>query len=690
VNTLRHGGVRASRLIGFAATLLLGTLAIGLAEPAAGSVNTTLRPVGWAYTDSRQPNSSYMDGQNDARIGSWRDDEAKHHKSRSYFSYDISSFRGQAVVSATLFVAETSVTDCSRPRNWQLWYTSPIAAGISWSQPPMELSKVGDIGGVTCPSSEVQIDVGAAVARALADRQSTLTLELRVPQEAEGNLHLGRSVRHDPALSLRSDTPPNLPTDVTIDAKPCGGTQPLWISTETPYVSARITDPDQSGIEAQPITATFAVWPLARPQSRLEWTTREDYAPVTVAIPLPAGLLAEGELFGLTVRTTDDQTSSAWTSECLFKVDTHRPTSPPLITPTASPLEFVLSTNGVEDIVGYRYGLSMPSTFVAAPALGAPATVSITPVFGGPATLYAYSVDRAGNVSDVASRTFVVPDTAPRIQDLDPDAFAGDPHRLNLSPRMDGVVSYGYRVDDGPEQTIAADAGGTAQISVTPQPTGSTVYVFSMTAAGTQTRQGFVSLVPDTRPVVSSAQFPSLGTGAPVGMPGTFVITPHMHDVAEYVYQFNRGLVDEQPPQTAAAGSEAGISVTFTPTRAGTNTLSVLSRTADGSVSQERVYTFHPISIAPDVFSDEYPGGEFAGGIGIAGTFLFVPTASQVVEYVYQFGAEPEQTVTADQDGVAFVEWTPQAAGYVQLIVRSRSADGTLSDPRTYLVAVAE
>jgi hypothetical protein len=72
----------------------------------------------------------------------------------------------------------------------------------------------------------------------------------------------------------------------------------------------------------------------------------------------------------------------------------------------------------------------------------------------------------------------------------------------------------------------------------------------------------------------------------------------------------------------------------------------------------------------------------------VTGTFVFQPVADGVVEYQYSFNGGPRQTVVAAADGTAAIEWTPAAFDdeylFTNLLVRSRSANGLLSDDRRY------
>ncbi|GAA2702772.1 hypothetical protein ACFY2R_24640 [Micromonospora olivasterospora] len=103
---------------------------------------------------------------------------------------------------------------------------------------------------------------------------------------------------------------------------------------------------------------------------------------------------------------------------------------------------------------------------------------------------------------------------------------------------MENVVEYTYRLNGGPEQTVAAAADGTATVTVT-------------------------------------------STQVPAGTPGTFVFGPGMPGVTEHVYSF-----DGRPAQTVAAGADGAAAVTYTPTTAGLHRVTVYSRTGDGTVSE--------------------------------------------------------------------------------------------------------
>lgn len=246
------------------------------------------------------------------------------------------------------------------------------------------------------------------------------------------------------------------------------------------------------------------------------------------------------------------------------------------------------AATGDADVVGFRYALmGGPANSVAADQPGGSATVTVVPDDDGPRTLSVQAVDQAGNVSPITSYTFRVRVTSPTITDGDPTAGYGQPRALTFAPGMEDVVEYTYRLNDGPEQTVAAATDGGATVTITPTPGYNTVYVRSRTAAGLPSGEATYRFHLATKPTVNSVEYPLNKTGAPAGTPGTFVFGPGMPGVTEYVYSF-----DGRPTQTVAAGVDGSASVTYTPTTAGIHRIAVYTRTGDGIVSETLSGTF--------------------------------------------------------------------------------------------------
>lgn len=689
-----YGGVRRRVISLLGTAIVVAGLITVPALPASAGVYTYIQPTTWAYTDSRTPSKSYVDTDVDAPAGAWLDDRGRRHKSRSYFTFDISSYRGTRLMSANFFVRETQVNDCSATRAMELWRTDSIKPKTSWLNPPRVREKVADIGGEEC-GGYVRADLAEAVRAALARNETTLTLELRVPARLEGNVRFGRRIEHDPAIYTEYNTPPGAPTDLKIDGQSCSDSGELFITNTTPYLNATLTDPDAGWGNASLLYGKFAIWPVDRPAERVETTeSSAGYAPATAWGYTPAGLLANGVTYALAARSRDQDDVSPWSAECRFTVDTTGPSQPPTVTSTDYPDDgqahggpgiagaFTFSANGDPDVVGYRYGFWSPSGFVAAETPGGAVTVDITPTSSWRQYLYVQSVDRAGNGSGTVVYEFSVRETAPTIEDTDRDAWLGDPRTLIFRPGMDNTVSFTYQLDDGAEQTVPAGPDGTARITVTPAADGTTVHLFSTNTAGQRSEQTWIQLTPRTAPIVETTDFRNGPDSVPVGTPGTFTLKPHMHGVVEYVYQFD--WYDNTPVRTVAAGPDGTATVQFTAADIGQHSLRVFTRSAAGVESDPTEISFNASSIAPRITSAEYPEWTTRGGPGVEGTFTFEPTAANVVEYEYQFNQQPVRTVTAGSPTT--VRWTPldytteTYDGAVMLEVRSRSSNGLVSD----------
>ncbi|MEU9510261.1 hypothetical protein AB0D32_28725 [Micromonospora sp. NPDC048170] len=289
-------------------------------------------------------------------------------------------------------------------------------------------------------------------------------------------------------------------------------------------------------------------------------------------------------------------------AEGRFTVDTTSP-APPTVSSTDYPADdgwyggpgipgqFTFSAGGDTDVVGFRYGLaSGPMADVAADAPGGSATVTVTPDRDGPRTLTVEAVDHAGNRSPATSYMFRVRSTSPTITDGNPTAGYGQPRTLTFTPRMEDVVEYTYRLNDGPEQTVAAVADGTATVTITPtRPGYNDVYVRSRTAGDLPSGEGTYRFHLATKPTVSSVEYPiNKIQGAVAGTPGTFALQAGMPGVTEFVYSF-----DGRPTQTVAAGPDGSASVGYTPATAGLHRITVYTRTGDGIVSETFSGTFY-------------------------------------------------------------------------------------------------
>ncbi|WP_433345063.1 hypothetical protein [Micromonospora sp. CA-111912] len=679
------------------AGLLAGASALAVTTgPAAAGVTQYVLPTSVSYTDARQPTLAFPTTAADVPVGTWQADGVKH-TSRAYFTFDLTPYRGKEVITAQVVTGESAVTDCDRPRKLELWRTDTPAAAPTWNTAPAVREKVGDVGPTApCPASYLEMGATEVFRQAVADGRDSLTLMARIAGDHEENKHFGRRVKK-PGASLLANGAPDVPSKLIVAGRAC--TDGLLIGTTTPILTAEVTDPDKlEPYAGDQVRATFAWWPVDRPAERTEWTSSGWYAPALIQYTVPSGLLVDGGTYAFVVRAADEHAASGWSPECRFTVDTVRPPAPTVVS-TDYPADSGFPGHGgpgiagdftfssaADDIAGFWYGRSGLTTYAAA-GPGGTATVSYTPDRYGPSWLNVQAVDRTGNRSTQTRYEFTVRNTAPTVTDGDPDAWLGQPREFTFAPNMTDVVEYVWSLNNGTQQTVAADAAGTATVTVTPTLVHNTVHVRSRTRDGVLSGDAGYTFSVRTAPFVTSEQWTFDGMpGAPAGTEGSFTFKPAMADVTEYVYAFDYG-----DPRTVQADADGSATISYTPANAGHHTIEVFSRTSAGVQSASVGLAFYPASIAPTVASEVYPRNTTGGGPGVPGTFTFAPHSSVtgVTSYVYQFRGEPERTVAANADGTASVEWTPSAydneyGGWTELRVRARTAAGVTTDAQYY------
>ncbi|MCU7727242.1 hypothetical protein ODJ79_26230 [Actinoplanes sp. KI2] len=484
---------------------------------------------------------------------------------------------------------------------------------------------------------------------------------------------------------------PTVPATLSAAGIACGD-KGIFIGTTTPELGARLDDPDFGVNAAESVTATFALWPVGHAEQRVEWSAG---TPLTVAGGLarskPAAPLLNGVRYRFEVRATDAAgAQSRWSPECTFTVDTTVP-HPPAVTSTDYPATgeaggpgipgtFTLAVAGGDtDVVKFRW--SAPGVGLTDVPVGAHgrAVIRYTPATYATNHIAVQAIDRTGNRSGETTYEFRVRDTEPQLTDLTPDAGPGESHTLRVAPgKLGGLVSYDYRLNDGPATTVTAAADGTATFVVTPTAPGmNTVSVIGHTAAGLPTGEArwSVNLVyPPTTPTVTSPDFPADGTPPPlVGQQVTLTFHPGEPGVTEYVWSTDFGATERVTP----AGPDGTATVQYTPRDWPYLDVQIRSRAASGTESSIAEFGWDLTSHAPQVSSEQYP--MYGSGTG-AGEFVFAPAHDGVTGYEYSFNDGETQTVTGE---TATITWTPDASGWVTLRVREHVGD-IVSDPTEY------
>ncbi|MFI7574495.1 hypothetical protein [Micromonospora sp. NPDC049497] len=281
----------------------------------------------------------------------------------------------------------------------------------------------------------------------------------------------------------------------------------------------------------------------------------------------------------------------------------------------------------------------------------------------------------------------------------DASGAIGVPGVFTLTAASEDTVSYDYRflsseLSDNPtESTVDADGlGGSATIRWTPRAASShSLVVYAVDRAGNRSQAAYHDFhVKETRPAVFSAAYPDLGRSNldyNVGIPGAFELTATVADTASFEWRID----EDGPSGTVPVGADRKATVMIAPARGGRQTLYVHSVTRDGTVHADRAYTF-VVDNGPTVTGDAGQGETI---IGSSRTLHFAPRAPQVEAYLYwlRYSSIEERpvektVVPARADGTADLTWTATETGVDGMLIQSRSADGTLSEPRYQWIRV--
>ncbi|MEH1168918.1 hypothetical protein V6V47_26375 [Micromonospora sp. CPCC 205539] len=270
----------------------------------------------------------------------------------------------------------------------------------------------------------------------------------------------------------------------------------------------------------------------------------------------------------------------------------------------------------------------------------------------------------------------------------------GTPGVFRFTSTNDDTVKYRYRFDSSeltdddeqPESFVDAQGlGGAATVPYTPRAAGAhylSVYAIDRAGNYSPWAVNYEFHVSETRPSIWSAAYPngSVNLDYNVGVPGAFEFTANVADAASFVWRIDGG----GPSGTVPADSAGKATAMIAPTRAGRQTLYVHSVTRDGTAHAPRAYQFL-VDNGPLITGDTDRGVT----IGSSLTFHLAPRSPRVTAYLYWLvhhsstGEPPEKiTVPARADGTADLTWTATDSSVLGLNIQSRSADGTLSEPR--------
>ena len=375
---------------------------------------------------------------------------------RSYLNFPISKANGLGdadFVDAQLSIDETWSWTCAVKTPIEVYQTDKADQGITWNNQPAqhELSASANIAyGDTCPAHGVTFNAKPALTAVQGG--SNLTLELRATATDENHWNLNSWKRWSASsidLIVYWRHAPQKPTGVLTDGvfDPVTGKATDdcarnaadldFVNVVNPTWEAAIDDAD--GTSGGNIDGEFGWTNLTLGNSG---SIAADQNPAAPGESPFTGSRKGGDgdeykwwAYGQTPSVTDADGHTVPvqvgpnSAACYFQVDSDAPTVAPTITsipdaagltyasgvaanPVGAPAVLHLSdpgnhdaVDGTNDIVGYLYGVDSPNPtrYVPAGATGGSATITVTPFNPAALSVYVDAVDRAGNVSPVAT-----------------------------------------------------------------------------------------------------------------------------------------------------------------------------------------------------------------------------------------------------------------------------------------------
>jgi hypothetical protein len=426
------------------------------------------------------------------RVGN---DPGSSHQFRSFMRFPIHGVAGTKIISAKIVGRVDHTWKCTSRRPTFFFRTAPIAAAPrqSWPGPALQLL-VGNNNVFANEQDCSDANMGFEVST------TTLLNDVQAFASAgEPNYYVGISAGENTAgtnetdqerwmryflndfqLQISYNTRPDIPTDLTVDGKPCvsGPTRPI-VKTLTPTLRARVTDRDNDSLE---------VWYLVS-----KWDGSA-FVPATGTFqrPVPSGgtavfvvpsiaAMVDGGIY--TWRAQANDLPSHVAAEALESPVTHVPgnceweadIAPPAVPTVTSDVyhegpsgcpggacgsvgqtgRFTFSSSS--DTRSFLWGFSDPPTTVATPqGVGGSVTVDFTPTSSGPRTLFVRAIDGAGNESTRVYQ-FVVAAESPALARWLMNAPAGSTqvgddtgHGFTL-PLTTGVLGVPGRIVPGPD-----------------------------------------------------------------------------------------------------------------------------------------------------------------------------------------------------------------------------------------------
>ncbi|MEV7419037.1 FG-GAP-like repeat-containing protein [Streptomyces sp. NPDC089919] len=403
----------------------------------------------WARVYKHYPRMSFFDTKDPIRVGYESQSGGSDRISRSFVQLDTSDTRYAQVKSSVFRIRNTWSWSCE-DRPVELWHTGPISKKTTWEHQPGKIARldtVNDSKGWSskyCDAGNLEFDATAKMQEAARGGWSHLTLGLYASNEAD-TFGWKKFDARTAVLETVYNNPPKKPENTGTSPRTSCSAGGLIGNTRV-SLYATLDDKDAGNL-----TAEFQLFKAGATTASVTMSKTATKGKV-VTWPVPDADLPTGNWTWKVRGKDQDGATGPWSDTCKFTVDRTRPSRPPVITSVNNQFppgengwpagtgkardagKFAFAANGVNDVDHYVWWTDYDADPHDADP-GIPATVR--PPGYGPHFVYAYSMDKVGNRSDIATYVYY----AGRSTERDgPDDLNGDGNRDIWSVDSNGTL----------------------------------------------------------------------------------------------------------------------------------------------------------------------------------------------------------------------------------------------------------
>ncbi|MFE9880619.1 DNRLRE domain-containing protein [Streptomyces sp. NPDC005784] len=392
---------------------------------------------------------------------------------RSYLKFDVSPFTGKHIIDTNLALYSYYSSTCATTgagtqvrRITSDWSSS----SVTWAAQPTTtttgaVTNTAALGySSSCPAGTMNFDIDAIV-QAWADGSANYGLQVRGASETDATTW--RRFRSANYISGDDSVEPHL--TVTYNSYPTTASAAIspsavnayngnrYVTSLTPTVSAKVTDPDGSATKAQVEFTPNPAW--VDTSFTYTATTSSVASGSTAKLTIPAAsAFPAGVHLRYRVRAYDGTDYGTWSGYTNFTLNTGLPVAPAITCPSYPSGSWTSKASGSvtctldttsTDGQGFYWGLDNPAVpnhvYDTVDGNGGdPLTISINPANGWH-TLYARTLDSGANVSAATTAYSFGVGTAALNSPSDQDVTASDFTLQVTSPSGPSKVTFQYR-----------------------------------------------------------------------------------------------------------------------------------------------------------------------------------------------------------------------------------------------------